>query len=167
MSYLFLFLFLFCFFCTSASSPAHLHKISHPQQEYKTVVAKGLPVTFSVAIHEPRTDVFVSAAIAGGKIWDPSVVRILIAALKHTPHGTFVDCGANIGYFTLIAARMGHSVVAFEAARDSADRLAFSLEENELQHAVILYQNGVADRNGTGYLQKNAQNQVITVIPNV
>jgi FkbM family methyltransferase len=138
---------------------ARLNPVIRPAHTYRTVRAHMLPTAFSIAIYSPKEDIFVSAAIADHKVWDSSVVRVLLGALQRTSHGAFIDCGANIGYFTLIAASLRRRVVAFEAASASADRLAFSLEENELQHLVTLYRNGVSDATGIGYLQRHASNQ--------
>src|SRR5919109_5225137 len=60
-------------------------------------------------------------------VWEPPLSRWIRGALG--PGDTFVDIGANFGYFTLLAARAvgpEGSVVAVEASRASVRRL----EEN-------------------------------------
>ena len=87
--------------------------------------------------------------------------RELVAALRALlrPGDTFVDVGANIGYFTLLAARLvgpGGRVVAVEPSPWAAARLAETIRENALSH-VTLVQGGLSDRAGTLTLYLPAQ----------
>lgn len=136
-----------------------LDPVVRPAHVYRTVVAQGLPCLFSVAVYDSKHDVFVSASIADRKLWDAGVVRVLLAALEQCSGGAFVDVGANIGYFSLLAARLGHRVVAFEPAAASADRLAFGVAENELQHLVTVFRNGASDSTAVAFLAPAADNQ--------
>ena len=49
-------------------------------------------------------DVHVSAAIAASGIWEPQETQFLLDTLRQGD--IFVDVGANIGYFSLLAARL-------------------------------------------------------------
>ncbi|MFI5096523.1 MAG: FkbM family methyltransferase [Candidatus Acidiferrales bacterium] len=71
-------------------------------------------------------------------IGEPQVQRALVDHLR--PGMTFYDLGANIGYFSLIAARLVGStgcVVSFEADPEIAARLRENLERNNFFHARI------------------------------
>jgi len=51
--------------------------------------------------------------------------------------GTFIDIGANIGYYSLMAAKMGASkVVAFEPNKIVRDRFEFNRDTNEYQLVI-------------------------------
>lgn len=66
----------------------------------------------------------VQACVFYRGVYEPEVVRCLARALR--PGDVFVDVGANIGYFTSIAARqvgVSGRVLAFEPAADIAERL--------------------------------------------
>jgi FkbM family methyltransferase len=71
-------------------------------------------------------------------IGEPQVQQALVDHLR--PRMTFYDLGANIGYFSLIAARLvgpeGH-VVSFEADPEIAARLRENLAHNNFLHARV------------------------------
>jgi FkbM family methyltransferase len=72
-------------------------------------------------------------------IGEPEVQRVLADHLR--PGMTFYDLGANIGFFSLMAARLvgptGH-VVSFEADPEIAARLRENLSRNQLAHAEVV-----------------------------
>lgn len=61
---------------------------------------------------------------------------------------TFVDVGANVGYFTLLAASLGARVVAYEPTPEVYTRLRENIELNGLQN-VTLMNAAVAEKAGT------------------
>jgi FkbM family methyltransferase len=71
-------------------------------------------------------------------IGEPQVQQALVDHLR--PGMTFYDLGANIGYFSLIAARLvgptGH-VVSFEADPEIAARLCENLARNNFSYARV------------------------------
>jgi FkbM family methyltransferase len=71
-------------------------------------------------------------------IGEPQVQQALVDHLR--PGMTFYDLGANIGYFSLIAARLvgpKGRVVAFEADPEIAARLRENLSRNNFSHARV------------------------------
>ena len=71
-------------------------------------------------------------------IGEPQVQKALIDHLR--PGMTFYDVGANIGFFSLMAARLvgsGGSVVSFEADPEIAARLRDNLSRNQFAHAHV------------------------------
>lgn len=92
-----------------------------------------------------------SAAHALGLAETP-VQRLLAQHLRRGD--TFYDLGANVGFFTLIAARLvGPSgrVYAFEPAPETASFLRANVARNALPH-VAVYENAVAATSGTAEL---------------
>jgi len=71
-------------------------------------------------------------------IGEPQVQKALVDQLR--PGMTFYDVGANIGFFSLMAARLvgphGH-VVSFEADPEIAGRLRENLARNQFTHAHV------------------------------
>lgn len=69
--------------------------------------------------------------------------------------GIFVDIGANIGYYSLMAASFGASrVIAIEPNPDALARLEFNIEANRLQHLISVEATalGTADGEATLYV---------------
>jgi FkbM family methyltransferase len=78
-----------------------------------------------------------------GSYWlgahEPDMQRVLREQIK--PGMTIYDCGANIGYFSVILARLvgpsGH-VFAFEPSPDSAECLTAAIELNEFAQLTVV-----------------------------
>ena len=70
------------------------------------------------------------------------------------PSDVFYDVGANIGFFTLIAARNGAHAFAFEPHPVALAALKRNLAANHL--AADIYGCALADRDGAGYLDAGA-----------
>lgn len=67
--------------------------------------------------------------------WDKEVGDALVSILQ--PRDVFYDVGANIGYFSLLAASLGvKCVVAFEPYRPLAGRAAANMARNALESRV-------------------------------
>src|SRR5262249_57638786 len=78
----------------------------------------------------------------------PHVTRVIRALLQ--PGTVMVDIGANIGYYTLLAAaRIGSTgkVIAFEPNVDNCTLLHKSLQANDFAN-VVLYNVAVAEAEG-------------------
>jgi FkbM family methyltransferase len=64
------------------------------------------------------------------------------------PGDVFVDAGANIGYFTMLAARLGGRVHAFEPHPLNRARLVDHLRDNQLAHLVTVHTEALSDKRG-------------------
>ena len=87
-----------------------------PPKESINVPGIG-PLTF--ALYDK--DIWISNALRGGFVIDAHILAVLSALI--VPGATFVDVGANIGWFTVIGSRLVGSrgrVIAFEP--DSGQR---------------------------------------------
>jgi FkbM family methyltransferase len=96
-----------------------------------------------------RADPQIGLAIARDRQYEPHLTRKLRALLA--PGAVFVDVGANVGFFTLLAAaRVGPKgrVHAFEARADNLELLRRSVEDNAFDN-VELHRCAVADRAGS------------------
>ena len=67
--------------------------------------------------------------------WEPLFTRYI--AEKEKSDGIFIDLGANIGYFSLIASQKFAEVHAVEASPDTAARLRSNLAANGLENVVV------------------------------
>ena len=96
--------------------------------QIKSGVAKGLWLRLY-----PRTNQILHRGTGG-----PAEQEALLRHLR--PGMTFYDLGANIGYFSLMAARMvgpSGKVIAFEADPEIASRLRDNLAYNHFTHVVV------------------------------
>ena len=102
----------------------------------------------------------VSTSIATSGWLNLPLTALIKKVLK--PGMTLVDVGANIGYFTLLAAKIvedGH-VYAFEPEQTNFDLLSKSVSVNDLPN-VDIYQKAICDKDGQIrlYLSDPAQPQ--------
>jgi len=98
-----------------------------------------------------RADVSVSLPIHHGGQWEPHLTRFYQGHLK--PGMTFIDVGANIGFFTILASRLvgpEGRVIAFEPNSENCRLILLSLERNGINN-VELYPLGLSDRRGFSY----------------
>lgn len=101
--------------------------------------------------NNPRTDRYISGSIHRSGMWDAGITRLLQTLLRREKKRggqLFVDVGANIGYFSLIAADHGHRVIAFEPMRANSWRLVSSVKRNGMEAQWTLYENAVSDKAG-------------------
>jgi FkbM family methyltransferase len=74
---------------------------------------------------------------AGGRLHEPVVTRHLIETL--TPASVFVDVGAHLGYFAVIAALRARAVFAIEPQEFLIGRIHANVAANHLTNVTILH----------------------------
>ena len=116
-----------------------------PKERWGVVDFPPVP-RFAISIHDPETeDIYISGSVhAGLAPWDPYVWDLFARVLR--PGDLVVDVGANLGYFSLMAAAMGCRVIAFEPMERNVARFLASIARNRA--AITLYQNAVAHQAG-------------------
>lgn len=99
---------------------------------------------FFINTHNPQTqDIYISASAHQNKEpWDKYIWDLIIS-VTHEP-SVIVDIGANIGYFSLMAASLGHKVISIEPMTRNAYKFHSSIIKNHMENNIILYQNAVA-----------------------
>jgi FkbM family methyltransferase len=95
----------------------------------------------------------VGSVIATSGVWEPHVTAV-VRGLLHTGD-VFVDVGAHVGYYTLLASSVvgdeGH-VYAFEPSRARADEVRGQLERNLQRRNVTLLELAAGSAAGTATL---------------
>ena len=102
-------------------------------------------------------DFGVGAALQRDKLWEEHVVREIRRVL--TPGGVFLDLGAGIGYFSLLAASIvgdRGQVFAFEPEPGNFGLLTLSINENGFSN-IRAHPHAVSDREETVLLGENLQ----------
>ncbi|HSS99755.1 MAG TPA: FkbM family methyltransferase [Terriglobales bacterium] len=82
--------------------------------------------------------------------------KLFCSALK--PGCTVLDVGANIGIYTLLAAKRGAKVFSIEADPANADALKRHISLNHLGERVNIYQIAAANKKGIVHLHRNPFN---------
>jgi FkbM family methyltransferase len=111
------------------------HEFRAIQAERNTPLLVELP-DFKMFVR--LNDNFIGAVIARDKQYEPHVTRALKGLL--TPGATFVDVGANIGYFSLLAASLvgpAGRVLAFEPNQTNCELLRQSATANDFAWIAI------------------------------
>ena len=109
-----------------------------------TLQVPGLDQDVALYVHGAQ-DRHVSRSIRDNGIWEPYETSLILALLS--PGGVFVDVGANIGYFSVVAAvRVGREgrVFAFEPGPDNFRLLQRSAELNGLSDRIHAVEAGLA-----------------------
>ena len=126
--------------------------VSEPEPAYREdhwAFVDFVPVPpFYMDTHDPLTqDEYIwGSARAGVEPWDPFIWERIVALSKGVPKGSrFVDVGANLGYFSLMASSLGYDVIAFEPMSRNARKLARSVARNGFGGRVQLFQDAVSD----------------------
>lgn len=74
------------------------------------------------------------------------------------PGSVVLDVGANVGIYTLLAAKRGARVIAIEADPRNVERLRYHVHLNGFDDRVTIYPIAVGDREGTVTLYRSAGN---------
>ena len=101
---------------------------------------------FFINTHDPiNQDVYISGSVHQRTgPWDPYIWNLFVNILSKSEYEKLVvDVGANLGYFSLLAASMGFKVVSFEPMNRNAAKFLSSIARNNFEDKIILYQNAV------------------------
>ncbi len=119
---------------------------------------EGMQTQLHMYVHGPE-DKHVSRKIREHGLWEPFESSLIISRLQ--AGGVFVDVGANIGYFTILAASLvgkeGH-VYAFEPDPENYRLLQKNCAHNLLQSNVHAVQGGLSSRDRAGRLYLSEDN---------
>jgi FkbM family methyltransferase len=108
--------------------------------------------TFEMVLHEDGQSPNIDGVIARTHIWEPEKTAFFehafANALTRSPLDVFLDVGANIGYFSMLAASHGLQVHAFEALRYNVQPLRTAIIANGFSDRVHVHYGAVSDERG-------------------
>lgn len=105
-----------------------------------------LPAPVPICVHDPALDAFVSAVIVqrGGFMQRRQLSALLAAAPCTAAQPYFIDGGANVGSWALLAAvSAGCHVIAFEPLQANVDRLLASVASNNVSSRFTVFRNAL------------------------
>jgi len=111
--------------------------------------SSGTVTIDGLTLHLNPDDRVITSALVNWGTWEPAETAVLRRELR--PGDTFLDVGANVGYYTLIASKLvgpTGRVIAFEPDPTSFALLKRSVEANGLSN-VTLVQKALSDEPGT------------------
>jgi FkbM family methyltransferase len=117
-----------------------------------------LPQPLQLHVHGEQ-DRHVSRRIREEGVWEPYETSLLLSLLRQGD--VFVDVGANIGYFSLLAASLvgeQGAVFAFEPDPDNYRLLLANAELNGMEHRITAVEAALSDAAGEGQLYLSADN---------
>lgn len=79
---------------------------------------------------------FIGAGIIASGSYEPHVTAVIRNRLKK-PGAVFVDIGANIGYFTMLASRIAARVIAFEPNPQNLELIRASVEHSKVKNVTL------------------------------
>ena len=86
----------------------------------------------TICLYSDTEDIYVSKDIRHRGIWEAEIVRKAFRSiLLNDPHLGFIDIGANLGLYSLVAASMGHNVISVEPFDNNLRRLRKSVSLGE------------------------------------
>ena len=103
-------------------------------------------------------DWYVSRTIRAGRLWEKPIVDLVAHVLRQDRNMGFIDIGANVGQYSLIAAKMGHQVVAVEALKRHINMMHKSVQLNNVKGNLILVHNAVSDGHRQVYIHQTPGN---------
>lgn len=141
--------------CTDVHSRVERGEWEDPNQGY--VYARRLvsDPPFMVAVHQDSYDHMRWKSIyLRGAYYETQVHQRFVHILKDKPSSLVIDVGMNIGYYSLLSAQLGHSVVGFEINPANLMRMCESLDLNHnfntlaSSSPVAMVRRGVSDVDG-------------------
>jgi FkbM family methyltransferase len=118
----------------------------------------GLRGDFRLQVHA-AADIHISRQLSENGIWEPFETELLRRSLA--PGARFLDVGANLGYFTVLAAAwVGETgrVYAFEPEPRNAGLLTRNIAMNGVQNRVTACEAALSDHSGMARLYLHPDN---------
>ncbi len=87
----------------------------------------------------PQDDEVITPALRRDGVWEGPETRFLVSELR--PGATFVDVGAHVGYFSLLASKLvgpSGSVIAIEPEERNLELLRLNLSRNDCPNVRVL-----------------------------
>lgn len=109
------------------------------------LLLKTLHGNSPICIHDPEYDEVISAKISNTGTWEPNYLYAVGSVLKLHPDMEVLDLGCNIGVYTILAAQLGHKVIAMDPNRLNLRLLTKSLSLGGLKNRVTLLWNAISD----------------------
>ena len=116
--------------------------------QFDCVKSANIVVQTTICIHDLNKDVFVSQSIKNNGAWEFNLVQIFMNILNSNKDMQVLDFGAQLGQFSLFAAKLGRKVIAVEPFYENYIRIHKSSQLESTTDNIILVTNGLSDHRG-------------------
>lgn len=99
----------------------------------------------TVCIYPVEQDVHVSNQLRSSGMWEAEIVKQFQNILYADPDLSFIDVGAHIGMYSLIAGNMNRQVVSVEPWQSNLERLHKAVKLSGLEDRVVAIRNVISD----------------------
>jgi FkbM family methyltransferase len=135
----------------------------HPNATLPEIVQLiGPPPGTRLATYSGTEDIVSHALHVTGR-WEhvtlSNLLEVLNSAKSRGKRSVLMDVGANVGYFTIFAASLGHHVLAYEAFQSNVDLILLSVCLNpDLRRRVTVFHAALSDTRKECVLLSGPQN---------
>ena len=127
-------------------------------EEFNCVKTITNPPT-TVCLYDVYRDMYISHDLQETGLWEPLVTRDFLDCLARDPLAGVIDLGANIGFYSMIAASAGRGVIAIEPYSNSVRRLQKAATLENVTANLVIVQNAVSDVRIAATVRRAGDNQ--------
>ena len=140
-----------------------LSKPLEPESDYKPIACRASQniqnTVCTLCVHDIQKDVHVSGSIWSNGIWEHGIVSEYMSYIVKYPDALVLDIGAQIGQYSLFAAKAGRKVITVEPFHDNILRLHKASTTDKTQSRITLIKNALSNkRNEIKMLHPNSNN---------
>lgn len=139
--------------------PKTLTDLAKPTLDHTMCIMTKTETPFSVCIYNVSEDIYVSKSLESSGIWEPAITSFLYEVFTANRNLTFIDVGANVGYFSLMAAAAGVHVIAVEPIDENVSKLLVAVERNGFKDRVTVLQYAVSNNHKGCWLHVPGNNK--------
>jgi len=120
---------------------------------------KKLNNNFQIFVHNPKDCIYISSEILSTGYYEPVLTDRWRAALGESStvgQRRVVDIGANLGWFSLLSASMGHTVISVEPMDYNLEIFRSSISINHFESLITVHKRALSDQLGPPLCMKPA-----------
>ncbi|XP_013388827.1 uncharacterized protein LOC106157658 [Lingula anatina] len=147
----------------SKTVKVHVYNVSQPVTDGKGIQCVQMRIGISyvytpICIYPPKEDTIISASLADGNPFQKELLEPFIKLLRKDPTMHLIDIGANLGIWTLTAAKLGRKVIAVEPYPPTVARLHLSIVKGHLESFVTIITDPISDHHHNATLKMAEKN---------